>query len=162
MYVCRLLERQTPRSGSWSTYEDPLEVYVRATKKFAEGFDNGRELGDVVPAVALAGDVEVAPLVLGEPLEPVEQENVRVHRGPRVTAFTVVRRRVRVREPDAGRRFQEDHICHYKLSRTALDYKQAQTRSPCLVHEFSKRRLVYAREEDDQLPTVVPGVPVSA
>ena len=59
------------RSFDRSTYEDSLEVRGVLAGMFADGHDDGGQLRDVVPGVALAGDVEVAALVLGEPLEPV-------------------------------------------------------------------------------------------
>jgi hypothetical protein len=92
-----------------ATYHDALEVdRRRGLGGVAE--DGVGELGDVVAGVALAGEVEVAALVLGELLHPVEQEQERVLGGLVVAAPAVVRRRVGVGEPHAGGALQEQHV----------------------------------------------------
>jgi hypothetical protein len=73
--------------------------------------DDGGEFRDVVPTIALPGDVEVAALVLWESLQPLDQEYVRVLGCPLV-AGGVVAGVPRGGEPDARRRVQEDHVSH--------------------------------------------------
>ena len=103
-------------NGTEWTYEDSLEIRGVLAGALANSDDDGGQLRDVMAGVALAGDVEVAALVLGEPLEPVEQEDVRVHCYRPVASFVVVRRRVGVGEPDSDRRLEEDHVGHCKSS----------------------------------------------
>jgi hypothetical protein len=91
-----------------------LPVRLR-TATFADSHDDGGQLRDVMPGVALASDVEVSALVLGKPLEPVEQEDVRVHRRPLVADY-VVRGGVGVGEANSGRRLQEEDVGHCKSS----------------------------------------------
>jgi len=99
-------------NGTEWTYEDSLEIRGVLAGALANSDDDGGQLRDVMAGVALAGDVEVAAPVLGEPLEPVEQEDVRVHCRRPVASFVVVRRRVGVGEPDSGRRLKEDDVGH--------------------------------------------------
>jgi hypothetical protein len=105
-----------------STYKDPLEVRGVLTGMLADSHDDGGQLRDVVPGVALAGDVEVAALVLGKPLEPMEQEDIGVRRRPRVAGFVIVRGRVGVGEADSGRRLQEDHVGHCMCTQNHRHY----------------------------------------
>jgi hypothetical protein len=63
-----------------------------------------------ITCVALPGDVEVAALELRELAEPVEEEAVRVLRRHAVAELPQVRRPVRVGEPHAHRRLEEQQI----------------------------------------------------
>lgn len=67
-----------------------MKVYDRSVAVQVVAEDCGGKLRDVVAGIALAGDVEGARLVLGEPLKPVDEEEVGVVGGPRVPALLVV------------------------------------------------------------------------
>ena len=64
----------------------------------------------MLTGIALPGDVELAALELRELAEPVEEEGVRVLRRHAVAEEPQVRRPVRVGEPHADRRFQEQQV----------------------------------------------------
>jgi hypothetical protein len=57
-----------------------LKVYDRSVAVQVVAEDGGGKLRDVVAGIALAGDVEGARLVLGEPLKPVDEERCRRRR----------------------------------------------------------------------------------
>lgn len=95
-----------------NTYEDSFKIDGACVVDFVVVEDGGSELRNVVAAVALAGDVEVAVLVLREPLKPVDEERQGVRGGALVSVGIVIRGSVRVRESDADRRFEEDYIGH--------------------------------------------------
>lgn len=65
--------------------------------------DGCGELRNIVSGIALPGDVKGACFVLREPLDPIDQENECIIRGPLVTALIIVRRCVGVGEPNTGR-----------------------------------------------------------
>jgi hypothetical protein len=76
------------------------------------GEDGGGELRDVVAGVALAGDEEVAALVLREAVQPLEQELERIIRS-HVVAHHLVHVRVGgVREAHAHGALQVQHVRH--------------------------------------------------
>jgi hypothetical protein len=91
MGIRRLLDTTGP-SGNLcaSTYEDTAEVHESGAVELIHEFDDGGELRDIVSAIALTGYVEVAPLVLGEPLQPVNQEDERVLSRPRSPTLSLL------------------------------------------------------------------------
>jgi hypothetical protein len=100
------------------THEDAAEVDGRLPggEAAVHERDDGGGLRDEVAAVALPRHVQLAALVLGEPLQPIHQEDVRVLGGPPVAGGLVVGGVSREGEPDARRRLQEDHVCHCILT----------------------------------------------
>jgi hypothetical protein len=64
----------------------------------------------IIACVALPGDVEVAVLVLREPLEPPRQKLVRIMSCSPVAGVVEVGGGVGVGEPDAGGRVQEQDV----------------------------------------------------
>jgi hypothetical protein len=64
--------------------------------------DDGGDLRDIVAAVALPGDEELAALVLGKPLQPTDQEGVGVLGDLPVVDGLAVGGVPRHGEPDAG------------------------------------------------------------
>lgn len=78
-------------SQNQNTYSNSFKLDGSRVSKSVVGDNNIRELRYVVPAVALSGNEEIAALVLGEPLKPIDEKGVGIPGGPLVSRVVVIR-----------------------------------------------------------------------